>query len=103
MLAHITHLTSQGRLDSIQVAPPPFCLTWLGDYGSLLVKRRCDMSEDKLFNKWGVGVQGDKIVILLPPQRLSKDAALTFAAWIVALAEGGTEEFSKRLDEIFSL
>ena len=60
------------------------------------------MSEDKLFNRWGVGVQGDSIVVLMPPRRLSKDDAITFAAWIVALADQG-DEFSKRLDEIFSL
>lgn len=57
---------------------------------------------DKLWNQWGVGAQGDWIVILGPPQRLSKDAALTFAAWIVALTGSG-DEFQKRLDEICSL
>jgi len=63
------------------------------------------MPEDrryKLWNQWGVGMQGDSIVILGPPRRLSKDAALTFAAWIVALANAG-DEFQKRLDEICSL
>ena len=57
---------------------------------------------DKLWNKWGVGMQRDEIVILGPPHRLSKDAALTFAAWIVALAGTG-DDFQKRLDEIYSL
>ena len=60
------------------------------------------MSENNIWNRWGVGVQADKIVILMPPRRLSKDDALTFAAWIVALADRG-DDFSKRLDEIFSL
>jgi len=63
------------------------------------------MPEDrryKLWNQWGVGMQGDSIVIFGPPRRLSKDAALTFAAWIVALANAG-DEFQKRLDEICSL
>lgn len=60
------------------------------------------MAEDRLLNQWGVGVQGDSIVVLMPPRRLSKDAALTFAAWIVALADRD-DEFSKRLDEIWRL
>jgi hypothetical protein len=58
--------------------------------------------KDSLWNKWGVGAQGDWIVILGPPRRLSKDDALTFAAWIVALTGAG-DEFQKRLDEICSL
>lgn len=57
---------------------------------------------DKLWNQWGVGMQGDSIVILGPPRRLSKDSALTFAAWIVALTGAG-DEFQKRLEEICSL
>jgi len=57
---------------------------------------------DKLWNQWGVGMQGGEIVILMPPKRLSKDVALTFAAWIVALADSG-DDFQKRLDEICSL
>ena len=57
---------------------------------------------DKLWNQWGIGMQRNEIVILMPPRRLSKDAALTFAAWIVAVA-AGVDEFGKRLDEICSL
>ena len=58
--------------------------------------------KDSLWNKWGVGMQGDSIVILGSPRRLSKDDALTFAAWIVALT-GAEDEFQKRLNEICSL
>jgi len=47
-------------------------------------------------------MQRDEIVILGPPQRLSKDDALTFAAWIGALTGAG-DDFQKRLDEICSL
>ncbi len=47
-------------------------------------------------------MQADEIVVLMPPRRLSKDDALTFAAWIVALAGAG-DDFQKRLDEICSL
>ena len=55
-----------------------------------------------LWNKWGIGMQADEIVVLMPPRRLSKDDALTFAAWIVALTGAG-DDFQKRLDEICSL
>ena len=60
------------------------------------------MPEDNLMNQWGVGMQAGEIVVLMPPRRLSKDDALTFAAWIVALAGAG-DDFQKRLDEICSL
>jgi len=60
------------------------------------------MSGHNIWNQWGIGMQGDEIVVLIPPKRLSKDDALTFAAWIVALT-GNSEEFSKRLDKICSL
>ena len=60
------------------------------------------MTEDKLWNQWGVGMQGNEIVVLMPPKRLSKDAALTFAAWIVAIT-GRDDEFRERLDQICSL
>ena len=57
-----------------------------------------EVRSDNLWNQWGVGMQGDSIVILGPPRRLSKDDALTFAAWIVALT-GRDDEFQKRLTD----
>lgn len=40
------------------------------------------------FNKHMVGVQGENIVIMNPPRGpISKADALTFAAWIVSLAD----------------
>jgi len=38
-------------------------------------------------NRYGVGVRGDRLVILWPPTELEFDNALVFAAWIVTLAE----------------
>lgn len=38
-------------------------------------------------NRYGVGVRGDRLVILWPPSELEFDSALVFAAWIVTLAE----------------
>lgn len=40
------------------------------------------------FNKHMVGVQGDNIVIMMPPRGpMSKHEAMVFAAWIVTLAD----------------
>lgn len=42
------------------------------------------------FNKFGVALGSDGLVILLPPPRggpLSNDDALNLAAWLVALAD----------------
>lgn len=44
---------------------------------------------DEYANRHMVGVQGDKIVIMLPPHALSKREALVFAAWLVTLAQDG--------------
>lgn len=38
-------------------------------------------------NQFLVAVQGGWIVIMRPPNRLSADEALEFAAWLVAMAE----------------
>lgn len=44
-------------------------------------------------NKHLVGVQGDKIVIMMPPREpMSKPEALVFAAWIVTLADYSEDE-----------
>jgi hypothetical protein len=54
------------------------------------------------FNKYMVGMQGGKITILSPPRGPieNKEDALIFAAWIVALADPGGEEFRKALDAV---
>jgi hypothetical protein len=55
------------------------------------------------FNKYVVGVNGDKIVILAPPRGpISKEDALMFAAWIVTLADYSGEEFAKALEAVQS-
>lgn len=38
-------------------------------------------------NRFGVAVLGDSIVLLLPPRRMTRAQALTFAAWLVVLAD----------------
>ncbi len=43
-------------------------------------------------NKFMVGVQGERIVIMLPPTGpISKRDALMFAAWIVTLADDNAD------------
>lgn len=57
-------------------------------------------------NKHMVGVMGQEIVIMNPPRRLSKDDALMFAAWIVALAEyehDGESAFQQCRDAVESI
>ncbi len=51
-------------------------------------------------NKHAVGARGADIVILIPPTRLSRDDALAFAAWIVAIADPAGDDFAKKLAEI---
>jgi hypothetical protein len=52
-------------------------------------------------NRHAVGIRGGKIVILLPPSELTPDAALVFAAHIVALAEfESTHSFDAVLSEV---
>lgn len=49
-------------------------------------------------NKFMVGVQGDNIVIMLPPRgRISKRDALVFAAWIATLADDDGLNFDAAL------
>lgn len=45
------------------------------------------MAEINTFNTYLVGAQGDKIVIMNPPTRMTPDAALVFAAYLVSMAE----------------
>jgi hypothetical protein len=52
------------------------------------------------YNKYGVCVTGGGIAILMPPKNeISKEDALMFAAWLVALA-GGEMEFRKALNAV---
>lgn len=53
-------------------------------------------------NKFLVSASGDAIAILnLPARPFSKDDALVFAAWLVALAEpGATYPFADVLDAV---
>ena len=44
-------------------------------------------SEIDVGNHHVVGVQGEYVVIFVPPRRLLKKDALAFAAWIVAMAD----------------
>lgn len=53
-------------------------------------------------NKYIVGAAGKDIVIMNPPSRLSKEDALMFAAWIVALADMSGEQFEKALEAVWS-
>ena len=55
-------------------------------------------TEMDTFNKYMVGVQGDNIVIMMPPRApMSKADALMFAAWIITLADDD-ETFQKALE-----
>lgn len=44
------------------------------------------MSEIDIANKFMVAAQGDSIVILNSPRRMTAEDAMVFAAWIVAMA-----------------
>jgi hypothetical protein len=50
-------------------------------------------------NKFLVGTQGERIVMLFPaPRSLAREDALNLAAWIVALADRG--EFAPLLEAV---
>lgn len=53
-------------------------------------------------NKFMVAGQGDKVVIMnFPPRRrLSREEALSLAAWIVALADPSGKDFQVYLDAV---
>jgi hypothetical protein len=56
------------------------------------------------FNKFVVGVQGDKVTIMnIAPgtiPKLSKPEALNLAAWLVSLADPTGDEFHKWLEAV---
>lgn len=52
-------------------------------------------------NKFMVGVQGNSIVIMMPPPgRISKRDALVFAAWIATLADDDGLSFDAALKAV---
>lgn len=52
-------------------------------------------------NKFMVGVQGNNIVIMMPPPgRISKRDALVFAAWIATLADDDGLGFDAALEAV---
>lgn len=55
-------------------------------------------------NRFLVCAQGDTLVLLRSPQRISKDEALNLAAWLVALADKSVdhESFKQLLDAVES-
>jgi hypothetical protein len=54
-------------------------------------------------NKWMVGVRASQIYFMCGvPETMSKDDALLFAAWIVALADNG-DKFEKILAKVQSI
>ncbi len=44
------------------------------------------MSEIDISNKFMVAAQGDSIMVLNSPRRMTTEDAMVFAAWIVAMA-----------------
>lgn len=63
------------------------------------------ISEDRLFNKFLVGVRGDKIVIGEFRRELDKEDALLLAAWIVTLADDSSDfiYFDDLVNEILEM
>ena len=52
-------------------------------------------------NRYGVSARGDKIALLAPPRgEMSKQDALTLAAWIVLVADPGGEQFERTLTAV---
>jgi hypothetical protein len=59
------------------------------------------MSEIDTTNAQFVGWQGGEIVVMRPAARMTKQQALTHAAWLVAVADDN-DEFAKYLDAVRS-
>ncbi len=52
-------------------------------------------------NEFAIGISGEHVRLLVPPPReLTKDRALLFAAWIVAVADPFGEKFAKVLEAV---
>jgi hypothetical protein len=50
-----------------------------------------------------VGGRGDKIAIMILGREVTKPQALNLAAWLVALADPGGEEFKKYFDAVCNI
>lgn len=53
------------------------------------------MVEIDTTNKFLVSARGDNVVLLKPVQIFSKEDAVLFAAWLLALSEASTERFEE--------
>ena len=53
-------------------------------------------------NKHLVSSNGEDVLIMNPPQRLTKDEAVEFAAWLVAVAGADEKEFNAKFQEVCS-
>ena len=49
------------------------------------------MDEDDVFNRCGVAMRGERVLILSLRAEMSKQEALNLAAWLVALADDDGE------------
>lgn len=62
-----------------------------------------NVDDVETFNGHMVGVQGDKIGMMMPPRGLmTRDEALVLAAWLVSLADPVGERFAAILDKVQS-
>ena len=58
------------------------------------------MEKLNLGNLQAVGIQGERVLIPLMRQELSREAALVHAAWIVAICERREGEFKEILEAV---
>jgi hypothetical protein len=60
-----------------------------------------DVSDVDISNSFLVAAHGDSVVVLTLGKRLTREAALVFAAWLVAIAaEGNDDRFSAILQKV---
>ena len=60
------------------------------------------MSDINTVNDQLVGVQGEHIVVGAPKTRMTRAEALRQAAWLVALAEDGPDQFDVILEAVMN-
>jgi hypothetical protein len=54
-------------------------------------------------NEFLIGAQGEHLVFMRPvPQRITKDQAITLAAWLVLMADPGQSAFNAKIEHITS-
>lgn len=52
-------------------------------------------------NRFGVATRGGNITLLMPPRgEMTREVALVFAAWLVALADDGSGLWERTLDAV---